>query len=151
MIRNVSTEICYFFIFCHICWYAIINLFSAQEEEEEDEGRVVEQETKGSEEPEDEATEESNLEILQNESELEMNSEMDTSCEVEAKPETQVKQEPEGQVEQPEISKGEEGDKEASISDDSSEGIKPEIKQEFGTEEKMKDQVMLPFLCWHHV
>jgi len=128
-------------------------MFSAQEEEEgeEDEGRGVEQETKGSEMPEDEATEESNLEISQNESELEMNSEMDTSCEVEAKPEPQVKEEPDGQGEQPKISKGEEGDKEASISDDSSQDIKPEIKQEFGTEEKMKDQVTLPFLRWYQV
>lgn len=111
----------------------------------------MEQEAKGSEMPEDEATEESNLEISQNESELEMNSEMDTSCEVEAKPEPQVKQEPDAQIEQPEISKGEESDKEASISDDSSQDIKPQIKQELGTEEKMKDQVMLPFLCWCQV
>jgi len=131
------------------CWYAIINLFSAQEED--DEGRSVEQETRGSEVPQDEATEESNLEISQNESELEMNSEMDTSCEVEAKPEPQVKQEPDAQVEQPKISEREEGDKEASISDSSSQDIKPGIKQEFVTEEKTKDQVVLPFLCWYQV
>lgn len=111
----------------------------------------MEQETRGSEMPEGEATEESNLEVSQNESELEMNSEMDTSCEVEAKPEPQVKQEPDVQVEEPKISKGEEDDKEASISDDSSQDIKPEIKQEFAAEEKTKDQVVLPFLCWYQV
>jgi len=115
---------------------------AAQEEEaEEDEGRVVEQETRESEVPEDEAAEESNLEISQNESELEMNLEMDTSCEVEAKPEPQVKEEPDAQVEEPKIPKGEEDDKEASISDDSSQDIKPEIKQEFVTEERTKDQM----------
>jgi len=115
---------------------------AAQEEEaEEDEGRVAEQETRESEVPEDEAAEESNLEISQNESELEMNLEMDTSCEVEAKPEPQVKEEPDAQVEEPKIPKEEEDDKEASVSDDSSQDIKPEIKQEFVTEEKTKDQM----------
>ena len=111
----------------------------------------MERETRESEVPENEATEESNLEISQNESELEMNSEMDTSCEVEAKPEPQVKEEPDGQVEQPKISEGEEDNKEASMSDASSQDIKPEIKQEFVTEEKTNDQVMLPFLCWYKV
>jgi hypothetical protein len=150
MIRNVSTEIYVSFLFSVslLIWN---NLFLAQEEEEEDEGRAVEQATRGSEVLQDEATEESNLEISQNESELEMNSEMDTSCEVEAKPEPQIKQEPDAQVEQLKISKVEEDDKEASISDDSSQDIKPEIKQEFVTEEKAKDQVMLPFLCWCQV
>ena len=141
----------FLFYFLSHCWYAIINLFLAQEEEEEDEGRGLEQETRGSEVLEDEATEESNLEISQNESELEMNSEMDTSCEVEAKPEPQVKEEPDALVEQPKISQEEEDDKEASVSDDSSQDIKPEIKQEFVTEEKTKDQVVLPFLCWYQV
>jgi len=105
----------------------------------------VEQETRESEVPEDEATEESNLEISQNESELEMNLEMDTSSEVETKPEPQVKEEPDVQVEEPKISEEEEADKEASISDASSQDIKPEIKQEFVTEEKTKDQVVLHF------
>jgi hypothetical protein len=126
-------------------------VFSAQEEEEEDKDRCVEQETVESEMPEDEATEESNLELSQNESELEMNSEMDASCEVEAKPEPQIKDEPDTQLEQPKISEVDEDDKEASTSDNSSQDVKPEIKQEFVTEEKTKDQVVLPFLFWYQV
>jgi hypothetical protein len=146
MIRNVSTGVHVSFLFCHI---ALINVFSAQEEEEEDKDRGVEQETVESEMPEDEATEESNLELSQNESELEMNSEMDASCEVEAKPEPQIKDEPDAQLEQPKMSEVDEDDKEASISDNSSQDIKPEIKQEFDTEEKTKDQVVLQFLFWY--